>query len=81
MILDVLDVKSRRRNNIPPPPSNVGSTFGTDFSICESPLRKKMEKYKTFLSGWVFLFCFSGLGLERCEIYSELTTEAPDRRQ
>ena len=44
MILDVLDVKSRRRNNIPPPPSNVGSTFGTDFSICESPLRKKNGK-------------------------------------
>ena len=62
MILDVLDVKSRRRNNIPPPPSNVGSTFGTDFSICESPLRKKKWKnIRHFCQGGFFCFVF-GIG-------------------
>ena len=34
----ILQVKSRRHNNIPPSPSNAGSTFITEFLICESSL-------------------------------------------
>ena len=34
----ILDVKSRRRNNMPPLPQNVQSTFKTEFLIWESPL-------------------------------------------